>query len=250
MSKGKIWAMVEIFAIGILLILLIFFAKRKIDDHQFAKEQAQWKSVVQTEIAQVDWKANRDQMAIEQVEKIREKYPAVIGIIEIPGTDILFPIVQGEDNEFYLHHDKEGNKHPFGEIFLDRDNNPNFTDQNSVIYGHNIRQAKTLFNGLLQYENQEFYETHKEINVYTLDGFKGYEVVSAFHAKPEEPYRETQFENIFTYKDFQNKYMDFSTVKTNGQTINNVENRKMLTLSTCFTKTVRMVVQGVERIEE
>lgn len=252
MSKKRIWLIIEILAALVLLILLGFFIKRKLDDQAYLEEQNTWKqSLDQAVVAKGEnWKEERDQSAIEQVEKIRKNYPNVVGIIEIPGTKVLYPILQGQDNEFYLNHDRNGNYHAFGEIFLDSRSQMEFKDQNSIIYGHNIRQAKTLFNELLKYKDQDFYEQHKNINVYTLDGFKSYEVIQAFVAKPEEAYREIAFSDKMQYMNFLNKYNSMSLVTTEYKNILDKENKKIITLSTCFDKKTRMVLQAMERTVE
>lgn len=112
-----------------------------------------------------------------------------------------------------------------------------------MIYGHNIRQAKTLFNELLKFRDQEFYEKHKEINIYSLEGFKGYEIVNVFYEDPEEPYRERDF------VEFVNKYRGKNLVETNLSD-ESLENRKLITLSTCFDNKRRLVIQAIEKIED
>lgn len=187
-----------------------------------------------------------DAGAIEEVQKIRKNHPSVIAIIEIPNTEILYPIVQGEDNLFYLDHDKDGNYHPFGEVYLDCRNDSKFTDNNSVIYGHNIRSAKTIFNNLLNYSEKEFFENHKIINIYSLEGFKQYEIISVFKAKPQEPYRETEFDSQGGFEEFVENYHDMSLVDS---TFDIEDLESILTLSTCFDNSYRFVILGV-RVNE
>lgn len=254
MSKSKIWLIIEIIAAIVLLILVGFFIKRKIDDHFYLKEQNVWKENLEKNLDiskedNGDWIEERNKLAIQEVEKIRKDHKSVIGLIEIPGTDVLYPIVQGEDNWYYLDHDKDGSYHAFGEIFLDSRNNSEFIDQNSVIYGHNIRQAKTLFNALLKYEDQKFYEEHKIINIYSLKGFKSYEVIQAFHSDPQAPYRERSFASKEEYISFLNKYNEQSMVQTDFANIQDKENKNLITLSTCFDKKTRMVLQAIEKSE-
>ena len=72
---------------------------------------------------------------------------------------INYPVVQGEDNDFYLHHgfDKEGSSS--GAIFVEAMNRPQFADANTVIYGHHMRD-KSMFATLEYWAAQEYYEEH------------------------------------------------------------------------------------------
>lgn len=252
--KSKIWTIIEIIAGIVLIVLIGFFVKRKIEDHNFLKSQTALKETITTVDSELpiesgenqikirDIKEERNLKAIEEVERIRKDHPSVIAIIEIPNTEILYPIVQGEDNLFYLDHDKDGNYHPFGEVYLDYRNDSKFTDNNSVVYGHNIRSAKTIFNNLLNYSEQEFFENHKNINIYSLEGFKQYEIISVFKAKPQEPYRETGFDSREGFEKFVANYHHMSLVESSYDE-NNLDS--IITLSTCFDNSYRFVIQGV-----
>lgn len=65
--------------------------------------------------------------------------PDVIAWIQIPALDISYPVVQGKDNAYYLHHLFSGESNINGSIFVDCHNQPDFTDQNTIVYGHNMK---------------------------------------------------------------------------------------------------------------
>lgn len=249
--RNKIWLTIEIIAAIALLILIGVLVKRKIEDKNYLQEQAAMRNALQQEMGITDDNskeidaATKSRNAIIEVKKLQEKYKDVVGIIEVPGTKVLYPILQGKDNWYYLDHNKEGNYHVFGEVYLDCRNDSQFKNKNSVIYGHNIRSAKTIFNELLQYTDQEFFDNHRKINVYSLDGFKEYEVISAFHADPEEPYREMNFSNEKEYVEFVKKYHSMSKTEYSIED-SVIENKSLITLSTCFDHNERMVIQALE----
>ena len=85
----------------------------------------------------------------------REIFPSIIGWIQSEGTVINYPIVQGANNEFYLHHLPDGVPHPWGAIFLDYRNSGDFSDASNLIYGHNMRSGD-MFGSLKQYKCHEF----------------------------------------------------------------------------------------------
>lgn len=88
----------------------------------------------------------------EELRKINED---IVAWIQIPGIDVDYPVVHGEDNEYYLHHtfQKEANK--AGSIFLDYRNRADFTEQRVIIYGHNMKDG-SMFSNLKKYQDNAF----------------------------------------------------------------------------------------------
>ncbi len=101
-------------------------------------------------------------------ERLREKNPEVIGWITIPDTQIDYPFVQAENNSKYLRTDVNGEFALAGSIFLDYRNAADFSDVNSVIYGHHV-QDEAMFGDLRLFEDEDFFQTHREADVY-FDG--------------------------------------------------------------------------------
>jgi len=92
--------------------------------------------------------------------------PSIVAWIHLDGTDIDFPIVQGVDNDFYLYHTPDGREAPYGSIFMDFRNSPDFSDQNTFIYGHHMITGGR-FTTLMQYQYQWFYEMNPTVSIYT-----------------------------------------------------------------------------------
>lgn len=88
----------------------------------------------------------------EGLRKINED---LVAWIQIPGIGVDYPVVQGEDNEYYLYHtfQKENNK--AGSIFLDYRNHDDFTDRRVILYGHNMKDG-SMFSNLKQYQDSVF----------------------------------------------------------------------------------------------
>ncbi len=89
--------------------------------------------------------------------------------IKVEGTNIDFPVVQGEDNDFYLHHNFNKEKSFSGSIFVDSENNLN-DDSNIVVYGHNMRND-TMFAQIKHFKNENFFNANKYVTLYR-DGKK------------------------------------------------------------------------------
>ena len=152
-----------------------------------------------------------------------------IAWIEIPNTNIDYPVLQSEDNNYYLKRDIYKNYLASGSIFLDYRNN-DFLDKNTVIYGHYMRN-NTMFGQLKNFKEEQFVNTNNIIKILKPNGdILEYKVFSAYTTSATDNYTQINFNNDEEYKEFLNKIIDKSTFKTN-ETLNVDDN--ILTLSTC-----------------
>lgn len=109
----------------------------------------------------------------------------VIGWIQMPGIDrISYPVVQNtEDNQYFLTHDWKGDYQSAGAIFMNRYNTNDFTDMNTIIYGHRMKSG-SMFGLLKYYEKQDFLDENPYFYIYTPDGGKRtYEIVCCSKVK-------------------------------------------------------------------
>lgn len=103
----------------------------------------------------------------------------VVGYLYSPGTVISYPIVQGRNNDYYLDHDIYGNPDINGCIMLEYLNASDFSDGNSIIYGHHMK-AGTMLASISYYKDASFYPKHPYMYLYTpeqtyrLDLIAGY----------------------------------------------------------------------------
>lgn len=128
-----------------------------------------------------------------------ESNPDVVAWIKCEDTAINYPVVQGTDNAYYLNHLPDGTESVAGAVFLDYRNAPDFTDDNSAIYGHHMRTGD-MFTALENYKSQAFYEEHPSIGIYTPEGdytmelLAGYVVDANWETLPLEFVDATDFE--------------------------------------------------------
>lgn len=97
--------------------------------------------------------------------KLKKINPQIIAWVYIPNTRIDYPIAQAKDNDFYLHHDFYGNSSFSGCVFLDKDAKPDFTDHDSPIYGHHMRN-KSMFGSLDYFRQDSFRQSHQIAFIY------------------------------------------------------------------------------------
>ncbi|MCL2654881.1 MAG: class B sortase [Coriobacteriia bacterium] len=95
-----------------------------------------------------------------QIKGLQAKYPDAMGWLMVPGTNIDYPFARARDNDFYLHRDL--NKRPLfaGTLFMDYRNSDDFSDFNTVIYGHHMKN-RSMFGDLQEFSTKKFFDTHK-----------------------------------------------------------------------------------------
>ena len=164
--------------------------------------------------------------------------PDIVGWIRIPGTSVSYSICQATDNNKYLRHSVDLTWNEFGWPFMDYKNASDFTDKNTVIYGHNIvsglmfADLSYIYNGILGND--------VEIDIYRKDyRLLRYKVFSTYIVDPEIYYTTTAFKDNESYSEFLNIIKNRSSLMTN-QTVGVEDN--VLTLSTCTSDAKRRIV--------
>lgn len=160
----------------------------------------------------------------------------LVGWITVPNTAINHPVMQSDDNEFYLRHDFYKNYLRRGTIFMDYRNSFDPFDKNTILYGHNYLDS-TMFSDLEKYKDIEFYKTAPVIEFNTIYRDYKWKVFAVFltTASPE-------LDNGYVF----NYIYPFMTDENFAEFIAEVDKRslyhtdvevlptdKILTLSTC-----------------
>lgn len=181
------------------------------------------------------------------LEALKEINSDVIGWIVIPHTEISYPIVQGEDNSYYLKHtwDKENNN--VGAIFMEARNSAELNDFNTIVYGHRMRD-NSMFGRLKYYVDQEYWKQHPQIYVIDESGGHKYDIFAAYEVTVEDGVFDINFESEEEKQKYINECLEKSVINT--KIVPEVKD-EILTLSTCTAngKTNRWIVQGVIRCE-
>lgn len=182
-------------------------------------------------------------------EKLKLKYPDIIGWLYSPNTKINYPVVLGKDNQQYLYNMPSGEPNKSGSIFADSRNLPFDEAKNYIIYGHNMKN-KTMFGTLDDYRKTGYYEKHPVMYYLTPEKAYKLEIYSGFITEAGS-YVYTFEHTEKSLADFMNKIKRKSTFKSE---VKYQEGDRILTLSTCSyeTEDSRYVVVGIlkEIIEE
>ena len=116
-------------------------------------------------------------------ESLREMNQECIGWIYIPDTNISYPVMQTDNNSKYLDTLPDGTKNKAGSVFMDFRNKTDFSDGNTILYGHNLQNG-SMFASLRKYEKQAFFEAHRSVYYLTPDGDYKITVIACAKVSP------------------------------------------------------------------
>lgn len=175
-------------------------------------------------------------------EELKAVNPDIVGWIYIEAIpNISYPIVQGTDNEYYLKHTVEKTRNSSASIFLDYQNSPDFTDANTIIYGHNMKN-QSMFGLLKKMRDQSVYDESPYIWILTPSGDYLYEVFSACEVSANDEVYTLFSAGGEEFKSYLEKMQAKSDV-VNDMTFTGDE--YIITLSTCTgNDATRCVVQA------
>ena len=173
-----------------------------------------------------------------QVKTLKETNSDIVGWLEIENTKINYPVLQGEDNDFYMTHDYKKEYTKEGSLFLDKDYDWNLPSSNLLIYGHNNIGSTEMFADLLNYKEESYYKEHPSIRFTTENEDAEYEIIAVFESRV---YYKSE-KNVFRYYYFINaeneeEYYEFvsnakeASLYDTGKTAEYGD--QLMTLSTC-----------------
>lgn len=183
-------------------------------------------------------------LARAKIERLKEMNAEAVGWINIPGTDIDYPVMQTQDNEYYLTHDFNHEKSFAGCLFFEsRISDTVSENMNTVVYGHNM-EGGMMFNKLTNYLDEDFFYENRYIYLDTNEGICVYEIFSVFKAHMSDNYYYVFFDSQRDFVDFcyEMKYKSVFPVDE----IEFEEGDQIITLSTCTNENQqeRYAVQG------
>lgn len=159
------------------------------------------------------------------------------GWLQIPDTVIDYPIMwTPTDENYYLNRDFEKKQNKNGCLILDTDSSVNPMTTNLIIHGHNMKSG-AMFGTLTNYEKKDYYDTHKELYLYTPDGRHVYEVISVFRSqvykKSDQVFKFYKFFQADTAEEFDDFYNNIKKMSLYDTAVEASFGDRFITLSTC-----------------
>ena len=192
----------------------------------------------------------REQAPVEvDFSKLLKINDDIIGWIYMEDTVVNYPLLQGENNLYYLDKTLYKKYLASGSIYLDCDNEPDFSDAHSIIFGHNMKNH-TMFGDLSDLRDEDYLKEHPYVDLILTDGtWMRYEICSMYRAHVEDGTFRAPLNKAKNFKPFmeliteKNMYADSELDLPVVQ-----EDDKVLTLSTCTEDSAdleRFVVHAV-----
>ena len=201
-----------------------------------------------TETAETEAVSEETAVIPVKFEELQSVNPDVYAWITVPGTEIDYPILQHpSDNSYYLMHNIDGSYGYPGCVYTENLNSKDFTDNNTVIYGHNMKNG-SMFAQLHKFEDPDFFNENREVLIYLPDEVLHYTVFAA-HIYDD---RHLLYSFDFTDPEVYQKYLDsiFSIRDMNAnidKDITVTTDDQIITLVTCIGSQPnnRLLVQAV-----
>lgn len=238
----------------ILILALIVFAVSAFQLFQIVKGymdgRGEYEGIRELAIEEVDDGEEGTPQFRVNFDELLAINPDTIGWIRFsPEPSIIsYPIVQGEDNDEYLHKTFSANENTLGAIFLNAGNQSDFSDRNSIIYGHRMKDG-SMFRHLQDYEERAFWESNPYFYIYTPDGREiTYHIYSAGQVEDTSDTYLTNFASDEEYQAFLDMTKEVSLYDTGVEL---TTEDTIVTLSTCTSASDehRFVVRGVKEKE-
>lgn len=210
-------------------------ANKKLNNELMEKAITEISNVSNGEIQE-----NKDILPISvDFSVLKQENKDIVGWLYLEDSPINYPVVQSNDNDYYLRRLINGEYNIAGSLFMDYRNAPNLEDNNTIIYGHNMKN-NTMFGSLQEYKNQDYYDNHKVMYYFTPDKnyivelFTGYTISVESDIYDLSVIDSSKLEELISRSDFKS-----STEVT--------EEDKIITLSTCAYEYdgARYIVMGV-----
>lgn len=221
-------------------------------DEEFAQLQ---KIVEQTEegTGEETGEPEEGQSPFSKYKELFDQNNDMAGWIMVDGTQINYPVMYTPDNpDFYLKHNFEKEYSDYGVPYIAEHCDPIEPSDNVIIYGHHMKNG-SMFTGLMEYEDRDFYENHKVIRFDTLTETAEYEVIAVFRTTV---YDDTGFKYyLFANAEQEAEFTDYveqcKSLALYETGVTAEYGDKLLTLSTCeYSRTNGRLVVVAKRIME
>ncbi len=155
----------------------------------------------------------------------------------VPGTNIDYPVMWTPfDENYYLYKDFNEKENANGCLILDTDSSLNPLTTNLIIHGHNMKSG-AMFGNLTDYEDEEYYNNHKQIILYTRDCQKNYEIIAVFRSqvykKTDDVFKFYKFFQADTEEEFNDFYDNIKALSIYDTGVTAGFGDHFITLSTC-----------------
>lgn len=216
----------------------------------YQKGRSEYDKIAELAITVKDGDEDEKPMFQVDFDELKKINPDTVGWIRFypEPHQINYPIVQGKDNSLYLNKTFSANENTVGAIFMNKDNNPDFNDHNTIIFGHRMNDD-SMFHDLAKYEDQAFWEENPYFYIYTPDGR---EITYQIFAAGVLNELSDAYLTDLAGEEEMNRFLEATRQSAYETGIDVTKDDYIVTLSTCTkaSNDERMVVRGVKVSEK
>lgn len=180
--------------------------------------------------------ATPEPVMLEKYADLYRENSDLVGWLSIEGMVIDYPVMQCEDDEYYLHHDFYGQDSKYGCLYVRNRADVNTPGTNFIIYGHNMKDG-SMFGDLDLYRRESFFQEHPVICFDTLYEERTYEILAVFRSQvynsDDDVFRYYQFYEAQTQEEFDDFYENIKELSLYDTGVTAEFGDSFLTLSTC-----------------
>lgn len=167
---------------------------------------------------------------------LQAEFPEAVAWIRVPDTAIDFAVMQSgadTDEDFYLDHNEYGEKSQLGSIYIQKYNEADFSDPNTILYGHNIRGGR-MFGGIHKFKKDDYFDAHEYLYIYTPGHVLTYRIYSLFDYGTKHLLWAYDFDTDMGYRKFIEKTLNPRTYNRQLRDgVSPTTDDRVVTLSTC-----------------
>lgn len=171
------------------------------------------------------------------------------GWFYFPAVDVSYPVVQGEDNDYYLKHSFEDEKSNSGSIFMDCGASSDWSDRNTFVFGHNMRNGSMFGTFKTLVDDPSLLDDNSCFYIYTEDEVYTYEIFSYYMTKSD-----SNRYMVFTSDENYDQYTSWAVENSNyAFDVDLSERQNIVSLSTCYGSagtSRRVLIHGVLKAVE
>lgn len=222
-----------VFSVGYLIYYYSYYEKNDI-------EYSELSTLVKEDsggTVEINYTEKQDKPPIlKKYETLYNKNRKLIGWLKIEGCDIDYPVMQTSNNEYYLDHNYNQEYDKNGSLFLDKDCDAAFPNDNMIIYGHHMKSGK-MFGNLNYYSKESFWEDNKEFAFDTIYETGTYAVMYVFRSKiyseEEIVFKYYQFIDATSENEFNSNMEEMANMSLYDTGVTASYGDRLITLSTC-----------------
>ena len=177
------------------------------------------------------------------LDALREVNSEVVAWVMIPDTRVNYPVLQTDGNQYYLDHTWDGEQNTVGSVFMEYQNSSDFSDYNTIIYGHNMGATGEMFDAIEDYKTIEYLEAHPHVYIVNDDGVFRYDVFASYATHIESD----AYGMVMKQDKTRQEFLDFTKEMSHIDSGIEPELKdQILTLSTCYTyeQRIRWVIHA------